>query len=292
MEPSNDLKPKISIILPAMLGYDSVLAALDSWEAQPCRDQLEILVLCPTRPNHPIPAGHVVVETGSMLLHEARAVGVRKAEADFVMFAEDHCLPDPECAAALILRMEESWDAIGTALRSGSPDMAVPQGSFLISYSQWMLPVRGTISHLPGHNVVVRKQALLKLGPQLEQELLLAAFLMKRLRADGCSFYVEDQARMRHFDPPSWAQSVRIFFTIGTGYGAIRCKRSSMPERALYGLLLPLIAARHFGRGTHRLLARWFASGVRPERRGHGRNSCVRLGMGRNSRRMARARTG
>ena len=47
MELSNDLKLKISIILPAMLGYDSVLAALDSWEAQHCRDQLEILACAP-----------------------------------------------------------------------------------------------------------------------------------------------------------------------------------------------------------------------------------------------------
>ena len=29
MEPSNDLKPRISIIVPAMLGYHSVLAALE-----------------------------------------------------------------------------------------------------------------------------------------------------------------------------------------------------------------------------------------------------------------------
>ena len=49
MEASNNLKPIISIIVPAMLGYHSILAALNSWEAQRCRDQLEILVLCPTR---------------------------------------------------------------------------------------------------------------------------------------------------------------------------------------------------------------------------------------------------
>ena len=67
MESSNDLKPRISIIVPAMLGYRSVLAALDSWEAQSCRGQLEILVLCPTRPKQPIPPGHVILETGSIL---------------------------------------------------------------------------------------------------------------------------------------------------------------------------------------------------------------------------------
>ena len=259
MDPSNDLKPRICVIVPAMLGYDSILAALDSWEAQTCSDQLEILVLCPTAPDHPVPPGHVVVETGSMLLHEARAAGVRRAEADFVMFAEDHCLPDPECAEALIRRIEEPWDAVGTALRSGDPSMAVTQGSFLISYSQWMLPVRGPISCLPGHNAVIRKQPLLRLGPELEEELLFAAFLMQRLRSNGCSFYVDEQGWMRHFDAPSWARSVRIFFTIGTGCGAIRLKRSSMAARALYGLIVPLIAARHFGRG----LIDYFRAGPR-----------------------------
>ena len=259
MDPSNDLKPRISVIVPAMLGYNSILAALNSWEAQTCREQLEILVLCPTAPDHPVPPGHVVVETGSMLLHEARAAGVRRAEADFVMFAEDHCLPDPECAEALIRRIEEPWDAVGTALRSGDPSMAVTQGSFLISYSQWMLPVRGPISSLPGHSAVIRKQPLLSLGLELEGELLFAAFLMQRLRSNGCSFYVDEQARMRHFDAPSWARSVRIFFTIGTGCGAIRLKRSSMATRALYGLLIPLIAARHFGRG----LIDYFRAGPR-----------------------------
>ena len=58
--------------------------------------------------------------------------------------------------------------------------MAVAQGSFLIAYAQWMLPVRGPISSLPGHNVVLRKQALLDLGQELEGELLFAAFLMQR----------------------------------------------------------------------------------------------------------------
>ena len=249
MEPSTGLKPKISIILPAILGYDSVSASLDSWEAQRCRHQLEILLLCPTRPDHPIPSEHVVVETGSMRLHEARAAAVRKAAAEFVMFAEDHCLPDPECVEVLLHRIEEPWDAVGTALRSGDPRMAVAQGSFLITYSQWMLPTRGPISHLPGHNVVVRKTALLNLGSELEEELLFGGFLMKRLRLDGCRFYVDDQARMRHFDPPNWARSVQIFFTIGMGCGAIRLKRSSMVARVLYGLLIPMIAARHFGRG-------------------------------------------
>jgi Glycosyl transferase family 2 len=250
VESSNDLTPKISVIVPAMLGFDSVLAALDSWDAQTCGGQLEIIVLCPAKPTHPLPSNLIALETGTLLLHEARAAGVRAATADFVMFAEDHCLPDPDCAEVLIRRIQEPWDAVGTALRSGDPRWAVTQGAFLITYGQWMLPAGGPIAYLPGHNAALRRQLLLDLGHDLEGELLFAAFLMRRLRSEGRAFYVEDRARMRHFDPPAWRRSLRIFVTIGECCGAIRLERSSTAVRILYTLILPVIAARHFARGV------------------------------------------
>ena len=289
MESSNDLKPKISIIVPAMLGYNSVLAALNSWEAQHCRDQLEILVLCPTGPNHPIPPGHVVVETGSMLLHEARAAGVRRAAADFVMFAEDHCLPDPECAAALILRIEEPWDAVGTALRSGNPSMAVTQGSFLISYSQWMLPVRGTNFAFtrPQRRRTQTSFAEPRSGTRRGTfvcRVLDAAFTRPMAAAStlkirpGCVISIHPAGPIRpyffHDRNWIWCDRLQAFFNGGTS--ALRAASAADRGAAFWSR-------------THRLLARWSASGVRPEGRNHGRNSCVRLGMGRNSRRMARA---
>ena len=76
MEPQTDLKPRISVILPALLGYQTVLAALDSWDAQTCRQQLEILVLCPTQPEPAVAQpGHRVLVTGDLLLHEALGGG-------------------------------------------------------------------------------------------------------------------------------------------------------------------------------------------------------------------------
>jgi hypothetical protein len=140
MDPSNDLKPRISVIVPAMLGYDSILAALDSWEAQTCREQLEILVLCPTAPDHPVPPGHVVVETGSMLLHEARAAGVRRAEA-----GRDVCRglpPDPECAEALPVGLR-AMDAGGNALRSGDPGSAPKPHAGIFSLISTSMSRRG-----------------------------------------------------------------------------------------------------------------------------------------------------
>jgi len=249
VEEPADLKPKISVIVPALLGYDTVLAALDSWEAQTARKETEIIVLCPSAPDHGLPPGQIVVVTGALLLHEARAAGIRKATADYVILAEDHCLPDSDCVEAILRRIEERWDAIGPALRPGDPRGAVNQGSFLISYAQWLLPGGGPTDHLPGHNAVVRRQLMIDMGEELEGELLATMFLMQRLHSEGRRFYVEDRARMRHFDVPRFRKSIGIFFAVGEGCGAVRLRNASAFARILYAVMMPATAARHFARG-------------------------------------------
>jgi hypothetical protein len=248
LEKSTDLTPRISVIVPAFMGYGSVGAALESWDVQTARDQLEIIVLCPTLPAGKTSPGHTVLVTDNLLLHEARALAARKARGDYVLFAEDHCLPDSDCAEWIIRRLDEGWDAVGPALRPGDPGM-ISHGSFLISYAQWMLPSSGSIEYLPGHNAVVRRKLLLEVGDDLEELLIATLFLMSRLRAEGRRFAIEDRARMRHFDALEWGQAGRIFLTIGQACGAMRLRDSSKVARLMYAFLTPVIGMRHFGRG-------------------------------------------
>jgi len=248
------MKPRLSVIVPALLGYDTVLAALDAWEAQSCRDRLEILILCPTPPPAELlPPGQVAIATGSLHLHQARRLGIVHASADYVMLAEDHCLPDSDWAEAILSRLEEGWDGIGPALRSGNPATPWTQASFLLGYGEWMSPVAtGAVSVLPGHNGVLSRQRLLDLGPALEDELRVAAFLVRRLHHQGQRFYLDSRAAMRHFDVPDRKRCLRIFFCVGMGFGAIRTSRWPWAGRALYWLATPAIAARHWGRAlTH-----------------------------------------
>jgi hypothetical protein len=249
LEQSTDLKPKISIILPALMGYDSVLAALDSWDAQTSRSDMEIVVLCPAAPDHPVPSHHTIIETGSAHLHQARAAGIRKATADYVILAEDHCLPDPDCVEVILRRLDEGWDAVGPSLRPGYRHGALAQGVFLISYGQWMLPAGGSVAHLPGHNAALRRQPLIDMGAGLEDDLLIPLFLMRRLHSKGQRFCVDSRTGMRHFDVPQWRTSAEIFFAVGMGCGAVRLARASTFTRVLYAAITPVTAARHFARG-------------------------------------------
>jgi hypothetical protein len=260
VEPKADIKPRLSVIVPALRGYDTVLAALDAWEAQSCRDQLEILVLCPTPVDvERLQPGQIVIVTGSLLLHRARYAGIHQATADYVVLAEDHCLPDKFCAEAILNRLEEGWDAVGPALRSGNPKTSWTQGSFLLAYGQWMLPVAGPVDVLPGHNGVLRKKRLMEFGPALEHDLLVSAFLLRRLHGEGQRFYLEERATMRHFDVPGLKKNLKIFYCVGLGFGAIRTSRWPLIGRAVYWLVLPAIAVRH----SLRALANYRRAGAR-----------------------------
>jgi len=250
------LKPRISILLPAPLGFETVRSALDSWNAQTRRDVLEILILCPEQEaGIELAAGQVIVQTGSRDLHEARAFGAMYATGEYVMLAEDHCLPDPDWTARMLDRLDEGWDAIGPALRPGNRTNTWAQGSFLIGYGEWMEPVNpGPIGVLCGWNVLIRTELVRERGDRLADDLILGSFLTRDMAREGRKFFLESRARMRHFDPPGGRRQMRFVCIVGLGFGAIRTATWPRLWCLLYPLGIPVIAALHFRRAARHYL--------------------------------------
>ncbi len=246
------MKPKLSILLPAMKGYHSVRAVLEAWEAQTCRGQLEILVVCPgvsAAAPATLPCGQVIVPVGAVDLHEARAIGMQHVSADYVTLAEDHCLPDPDWARAILNRIDEGWDAVASTLRPGERACSWAEGSFLLGYSEWMSPVSGGPTKvLCGWNGTIRTQLLRQFEPGLASELLVGAFLVRQLGEQGHRFYLEDSARMRHFDPRGGIREVLLLLIVGLGFGAMRTRRWPLAARLLYPLATPAVAFLHWKR--------------------------------------------
>jgi hypothetical protein len=263
------MNPRLSILLPAMRGYDSVEAALDAWAMQTCRDRLEVLILCPDAPGsirqEALQAGQVIVPVGRADLHEARAIGVRHATGDYIMLAEDHCLPDPDWARAILERLEEDWDAVGSVLRPGNRTSSWTEASFLIGYGEWMAPVSGGPTRvLCGWNGTIRASLLKQLDADLADELLVGAFLVRRLQQQGHRFYLEDRARMRHFDPPGWRFELFLLFVVGMGFGAMRTRQWILPARLLWVPAAPAIAFLHWKRAFVSFRRAGSQAGLRP----------------------------
>jgi hypothetical protein len=243
---------KISVILPAVKGLDSVRAAVHAWHRQ-SRDDMEIVIACPTATPEQIaalPGAPVVVQTGALNLHQARLAAIRRSSGEFIMLAEDHCLPDADWADAMLARLTADWDAVGCALRPGNRGNLWARASFLIGYAEWMMPQGGPARVLCGWNVVVRRSLLDALRTDLEELLLVGAFIIRRLQSQGARFYLEPRARMRHFDPSGFVYEMFLVGLIGVGFGALRTRSWPRAARLLYPLGAPLIGLLHAKRAV------------------------------------------
>ena len=255
---------RLSIVLPALGGLDTVRAVLARWDAQARRDELELVALCPEGAAGDGDHRLRLVDSTGQLLHEARAQGIRAAAADHVFLAEDHCVPETGWSDAILERLGEGWDAIGCSLRPGEATGAWSQATFLLGYGEWMPPIESSpVRALPGHNLVLPRRRLVELGDELEELLLVSTFLVRRVARPERSL-LEASARMRHFDVSTRRGELDVFATIGRSYGAMRTRGRSTVARGLFAAAFPAVAAAHWRRGAIQYRRAGRANGMRP----------------------------
>lgn len=261
--------PRLTILLPAMFGLETVEAAIDAWKSQGELEQLEVLVLLPgqasagTEPSRGLPDSFTAVWVGDAGLHEARSMGVARARGDYVFFAEDHCLPDPGWAGAMLRRMDGAWDVINPAIRPGSLGSRWGTGSFLLAYGQWMPPIRAApIDVICGANLCIRTERLRSFGEELSHNLQFGAFLVRTLARQGCRAYLESDAQMRHFDNILAYRSLREMMYVGMAFGAFRTETWPVLARASYPCACPLLALVHLRRAFAQFLRAGRARGI------------------------------
>jgi hypothetical protein len=181
------------------------------------------------------------------------------------MLAEDHCLPDPGWSEAVLARIAEGWDAVACALRPGNRTTLWALGSFLLGYGEWMIPVAGgPVGVLCGWNGTLRLSLLRQFRGQIADQLLVGAFFVRHLKDQGHRFYLENRARMRHFDPTSWSYELLLLVIVGCGFGAKRTHGWPWPGRLLYPFASPAIALLHFRRAFRQYRRAGAACGLPP----------------------------
>lgn len=251
MDTRADLTPRLSVVLPALAGLRTMRHVIGVWEAQPRRDALELVVLCPDGASEHERPGLLLVDSRGLELHDARARGVHAATAPYVFLAEDHCVPDRGWSDAMLQRVEAGLhDGIGCGLAPGDASTPLRQAAFLLGYGEWLRPDGGgAVQALAGYNVAWRRELLVALGDELPGLLLVGAFLSRRL-ARTHRVAVEPAATMRHFDPASAASIARMFAVVGCSFGAVRTAGWPRLARLAYPLAAPAVAAAHWRRAA------------------------------------------
>ncbi len=172
----------------------------------------------------------------------ARAAGVRAARGQIVAFAEDHCLPHPAWAEAILDRHREAWSGVGPVFRNGNPGNPVSRANFLIEYGDWAAPhPGGEIDHIPGHNSTYKRDALLEYGANLDSVLESESPMQWEMRSRGHRFFLEPRARVHHWNFSQLGSSLRLRFWGGRLFAANRARTWGRARRGLYALASPLI---------------------------------------------------
>lgn len=230
--------------------YETIRPLMQSLHRQTARDRMEVVIVAPGTGGIPLDTAELkdfaavtVIDGGAMRSSTAaRAAGIRAASAPVVVLTEDHSLPEPAWAEALIRAHGESWAAVGPSVTNGNPASLTSWANFIIEYNEWLAPgAGGPVSHLPGHNSSYRRDLLLAYGDDLGMWLEAESILHWDLMKQGYRLYCEANARTKHFNFSRILPSIPLRFHAGRLFGASRSRRWSIPRRLVYVIGSPLI---------------------------------------------------
>lgn len=249
---SDARSPRLTVLLPAMLGVDTIPVVIEAWRREMARHAFTLLILCPDPDNPAIPRepGIEVLDVSDKLLHEARAAAVRAAKTPFVLLAEDHCVPERGAMKNVLEALTPDATIFGPIIEPGWRLTPANLAACLIGYGEWMAPLASDIGPLPGHNSIVRRDLFLSLEPHLEESLLVCSFAMKKIQDAEAGGRRLAGWRMRHFDVPGLVENAQNFWYVGLSFGAVRTQALPAWQRVGYSVLFPIAIARHWARGA------------------------------------------
>jgi hypothetical protein len=243
----------MSIIVITPDSYGTVHRLMDCLLAQTIRQELELILVIPAGASD-FPGKLLIdnfaaikkVEISSMgSTAQVRVEGIREATCPIITFTEEHCLPEPDWAEALLEAHRNGWSVIGPAVTNGNPDSLCSWANFLIEYSHWVAPApAGIVNHLPGHNSSYKRDVLLSYGSTLSDRLESESLMHWDLHSKGHRLYLEPSVRVRHFNFSRIWPAISLRFLGGRLFGGMRRSGWSIVKCGIYAagsFLIPAV---------------------------------------------------
>jgi hypothetical protein len=236
--------PRLSVILGIEHEYQEVRRTLRCLQQQSIAAHLEIVLVMPQA--LPIPAADFSMFWGWQSVISTLpnyADGIRAAQAEFVVFSEEHSFPLPDWAAALLAACDAPQIAVvSPLLHNANPRTLLSWGYLFAHFGQWLLPARQIVIEGITHNSLYRKAVLLEQFADNLAEVLNSEVAMHRvLRAKGYEIVFDPRAQTRHINISRWSFALRSQFYGGQLFGGERSRYWSARKRLLYALGVPLV---------------------------------------------------
>lgn len=242
-------EPRLSVVVMVGRRRDRLERCLRGFLAQSRLPELEMILLdvapevpLPSNAHHP--AIHHVPMPAETQFADARVEGIERARGGVIAFLEEHSIPLPGWADALIRAHEGPWAAVGPRMVCANGDLTLPRRAFLMSYGRFAEPERaGETALIPGHNSSYKRAVLRGYGPQLRDLLRNDNLLAHRLLADGHRLYLETAATVAHHNEGALATIWLGYRLYNRQYGHLRRQLLgwSLGRRLFYALATPLV---------------------------------------------------
>lgn len=141
----------------------------------------------------------------------AKAIGVGRARAEVVALIEDHCVPSPAWAAAVVAAFEAHPEvaAVAYAFDNLNPINWVSRCFLVLAYGPWMAPVESGYIPTPSWmNVAYRRKVLVEAG-DLARWFSCEGLYLHQLKSAGAKFWQAGDARVSHLNHPYLLGSAR-----------------------------------------------------------------------------------
>lgn len=187
---------------------------------------------------------------------EGRALAIKEASAQVVVFGEDHCFPQPGWAAALLSAHQQPYAAVGPVVSNANPEGLVSWADLLMGYGPWLAPgSSGERDHLPGHNSSYNRDILLGLGDALPLLMEAESTLHWRLRDQGHRLFQQAEAQVAHTNFARWTTWLPVSYHAGRVFSAVRTATWTPWRRIAFFICSPLIPFVRLGRHLRQAIA-------------------------------------
>jgi hypothetical protein len=250
--------PALSVVLVLPDRFDGIARIIRHLQRQTIAGQLEIILVTPS-------AGEAAVDEAALACFGAwrliefpglsrggagRAAGVRHATAPFVVFAEDHCFPEPNWAETLLetFGLHPEAGGIVPSMANGNPGTLTSWADLYLNFGPYVDHTSSrALGHLPWHNGCFRREAFAGYEADLHHLLEVETLWHDHLLQDGYALRITSGTQIRHYNFSRPRSFLREQYINGRIFGSVRAEPMPVWRRALQASASPLVQARRFG---------------------------------------------
>lgn len=248
-------RPDLSVVIASVNGLPHPLELLDALERERADVELEVVVADCTGAATALairdrfPWVRLLTWPEQRSIPDLRAAGVSAATGRLVAVTEDHCVPRPGWAKALIAGLQRTgWAAVGGGVENGATTRPIDWAVYFCEYANLMAPVRhGPATAIPGMNVVYDMDQLAEIR-NVFTEGLWENVIHDRIRAAGFEIGLDPDIVVDHRKHFTIAMFLSERYHYSRAFGGNRLAGATVGTRLRWAaqsiLLPPVLVAR------------------------------------------------